>query len=91
MPGADTPSGGDSLFTADLKLLHAVELDPESDAVQPHFERLYPNIDLAETLSCLLGKSIRRQTATHVEFSDDERIDLRRPAWAIIQPLIWWR
>ncbi len=90
-PGADTPSGGDSLFTADLKLLHAVELDPESDAVQPHFERLYPNIDLAETLSCLLGKSIRRQTATHVEFSDGERIDLRRPAWAIIQPLIWWR
>ncbi len=91
VPDAAALDGETSLFTADPKLLHAVELDPETDTVRPHFDRLYPDIDLAETLSCLLGKPIRRLAGTQVEFSDSERIDLQQPPWPHIQPLIWWR
>lgn len=52
--------------------------------------KLYDGIDLAETLSCVTGKWIRRITREEVEFEDGERVSLADPPWDLIKPLIWW-
>jgi adenine-specific DNA-methyltransferase len=78
------------VFLADLKQLHAIEIDPETRAARVDLAQLYPDIDLAETLANLRGKRIARLTAEAVEFEDGERIDLRDPDWELIKPLIWW-
>ncbi|NBD34610.1 MAG: hypothetical protein GVY30_01270 [Chloroflexi bacterium] len=78
------------VFLADLKQLHAVEIDTETRAAHVDLTRLYPDIDLAETLANLRGKRIARLTAEAVTFEDGERIDLRAPDWQLIKPLIWW-
>jgi adenine-specific DNA-methyltransferase len=78
------------VFLADLKQLHAIEIDPETRAARVDLAQLYPDIDLAETLANLRGKRIARLTAEAVEFEDGERIDLRDPDWDLIKPLIWW-
>lgn len=84
------------VFLADLKQLHAVQIDTETRAAHVDLTQLYPDadvsrpIDLAETLANLRGKRIARLTAEAVEFEDGERIDLRDPDWDLIKPLIWW-
>jgi len=79
------------VFLRDLKLLHAVEIDPAENKVHFHTERLYTDIDLAETLSHRRGKWIKRITAEYVEFQDGERMSLTDPDWQAIKPLIWWQ
>jgi hypothetical protein len=59
--------------------------------VRFHPERLYPDIDLAETLSHLRGKWIQRITADTVEFEDGERMSLTDPDWQTLKPMIWWQ
>jgi len=78
------------VFLRDLKMLDAVQVDAQQEIVQADISKLYAGIDLAETLSCVTGKWIRRITADYVEFADGERVDLRNPAWKLIKPLIWW-
>jgi len=86
------------LFLRDPKMLEALEVDLESGAVQLDLGRLYPEIDLAETLSNLLGKPIRRiypdpndpTRPGRVEFTDGTSEDLVHPDWRRIKPLIWW-
>jgi adenine-specific DNA-methyltransferase len=85
------------VFLRDSKMLDnartgekVVELDPEKDEIRVDLSKLYKNIDLAETLSCITGKWIRRITADHVEFEDGEKADLKNPDWRLIKPLIWW-
>jgi len=86
------------LFLRDPKMLEALEVDLESGAVQVDLSRLYPDIDLAETLSNLLGKPIRRihpapddpTRPGRVEFTDGTSEDLLQPDWRQIKPLIWW-
>ncbi|HPA34590.1 MAG TPA: hypothetical protein PLV24_13565, partial [Anaerolineaceae bacterium] len=63
----------------------------EHNAVHLHPERLYPDIDLAETLSQRRGKWIKRITAEYVEFQDGERLSLLEPDWEVLKPLIWWQ
>jgi hypothetical protein len=75
----------------DVKNLDALEIEAENNAVHFHPERLYAGIDLAETLSHLRGKWIKRITAEYVEFQDGERISLTDPDWRLIKPLIWWQ
>lgn len=93
------------VFLRDPKMLDnaetgqpVVEVDPEQDEIRVDLSRLYPDIDLAETLSCLTGRWIRRirpspddttQPGT-VEFEDGTTVDLRNPQWERIKPLIWW-
>ena len=79
------------VFLRDRKLLEAVELDHENDKVIFHPERLYPDIDLAETLSHLRGKWIKRITEDFVEFEDGELMSLKEPDWETLKPMIWWR
>jgi adenine-specific DNA-methyltransferase len=86
------------LFLRDPKMLEALEVDLESGAVRVDLSRLYPEIDLAETLSNLLGKPIRRihpdpndpTRPGRVEFTDGTAEDLVHPDWRRIKPLIWW-
>ncbi len=78
------------VFLRDKKLLESVAVDREADKVRFHPERLYPDIDLAETLSHLTGKWIRRITEDYVEFEDGERMNLHDPDWATLKPMVWW-
>jgi len=77
------------VFLRDLKMLDALEIQDEH-TITFHPERLYENIDLAETLSNLKGKWIRRLTKAYVEFEDGERVNLVQPNWQDFKPLIWW-
>ncbi|MEM4451435.1 MAG: site-specific DNA-methyltransferase [Nitrososphaerota archaeon] len=86
------------LFMRDPKLLEALEVNLEQGTVQVNLSRLYEDIDLAETLSNLTGKWIRRilpdpENPTKpgkVEFIDKTTADLKNPDWRLIKPLIWW-
>jgi len=78
------------IFMRDVKMLDALDMDAEHNTVHLHLERLYPDIDLAETLSQRRGKWIRRITPEYVEFQDGERLSLTDPDWQIVKPLIWW-
>ena len=79
------------VFLRDLKMLDSVEIDEEQNTVHFHPERLYPDIDLAETLSQRRGKWIKRITAEYVEFQEGERMSLTDPDWQVIKPLVWWQ
>ena len=87
------------VFMRDLKLLNSLEIDHEKEQVHFHPERLYPDptkpsgtsIDLAETLSHLRGKWIKRITKEYVEFQDGEQMSLTNPDWQTLKPMIWWQ
>lgn len=78
------------IFLRDEKMLAALDVDVETNSVQVHPERLYPDIDLAETLSQRRGKWIKRITAESVELEDGEVLSLADPDWQTLKPLIWW-
>ncbi|HOM39110.1 MAG TPA: site-specific DNA-methyltransferase, partial [Spirochaetota bacterium] len=50
------------VFLKDEKMLKALEIDYENNKVKVDLSKLYPNIDIAETLSNLTGKWIKRIT-----------------------------
>jgi adenine-specific DNA-methyltransferase len=81
---------GQYVFFADLKMAKALDLDAKKDDVNVHLERLYPDIDLAETLSCVTGKWIKRITEGEVEFTDGSKQSLIKPDWRLLKPLIFW-
>ncbi|MEM3877282.1 MAG: site-specific DNA-methyltransferase, partial [Candidatus Woesearchaeota archaeon] len=78
------------VFMKDLKLLEAMELDYKNDKIKIDFSKIYPNIDLAETLSNLTGKCIKKITKDCVEFEDNTKIDFNNIDFKLIKPLIWW-
>jgi adenine-specific DNA-methyltransferase len=78
------------VFLRDLKMLDSIEIDANQNKVHFHPERLYSDIDLAETLSQRRGKWIKRITAEYVEFQDGETVSLTDPDWQLIKPLVWW-
>ena len=93
------------VFLRDTKMLDnaetgekVMEVDLERNEIRVDLSRLYPDIDLAETLSCLTGKWIRRIHPTEgdptkpgtVEFEDGTTVDLQNPPWELVKPLIWW-
>jgi len=78
------------VFLRDLKMLEALEVDLEQGEVKVDLSKLYDNIDIAETLSNLRGKWIKRITPDFVEFEDGEKVDFRNLDYRLIKPLIWW-
>ena len=78
------------IFMKDLKLLEALEIDYKNNKVKVNLEKLYINIDMAETLSSLLGKWIKRITEDYVEFEDGEKVNIKDLDYKLIKPLIWW-
>jgi len=82
------------VFLKDPKLLDAMELDYKNNKISIKFDEIYPNIDIAETLSNLKGKWIKRITKDSVILVDDnnneEEVKYDRIDFKTIKPLIWW-
>jgi len=78
------------IFLKDLKMLEALGIDYENNEVKVDLTKLYPNIDIPETLSNLLGRWIKKITTDEVEFEDGEKIDIKNLDYKLIKPLIWW-
>ncbi|MEM0325017.1 MAG: site-specific DNA-methyltransferase, partial [Candidatus Aenigmatarchaeota archaeon] len=78
------------IFMKDQKLLEALEIDYKENKIKVNLSKLYDNIDIAETLSCLLGKMIKRISKDMVEFEDGTKIDLKNLDYKLVKPLIWW-
>ena len=81
-------------FQKDEKLLDAIEIDRENEKVKIHFETLYPDVDIAETISNLLGKKIKKLNKERVIFEDDMEIqfdEMTYEKYPFVKPLIWWR
>ncbi|WP_169999579.1 hypothetical protein [Petrotoga halophila] len=78
------------VFMKDLKMIEALEIDYENNKVKVDLSKLYKNIDIAETLSNLTGKWIKKIHSDYVEFKDGEKINLKDLDYKLIKPLIWW-
>jgi adenine specific DNA methylase Mod len=78
------------VFMKDEKMLKALEIDYENNKVKVDLDKLYPNIDIAETLSNLTGKWIKKISDGEVEFEDGTKINTKDLDYKLIKPLIWW-
>jgi len=78
------------VFMKDEKMLKALEIDNEKDKVKVGLTKLYPNIDIAETLSNLTGKWIKKVSNGEMEFEDGIKINTKDLDYKLIKPLIWW-
>lgn len=78
------------VFFRDLKMLDVLEVDIEQNKVNVDLNKIYNNIDIAETLSNLKGKWIKTITADYVEFEDGEKINFENLDYRMVKPLIWW-
>jgi hypothetical protein len=74
----------------DEKMLKTLEIDYENNKVKVDLDKLYPNIDIAETLSNLTGKWIKKINDGEVEFEDGTKIGTKDLDYKLIKPLIWW-
>ncbi len=80
-------------FLQDQKLLEAIEIDYESKNAKVVFENLYPDVDIAETLSNLSGKHIKQIFEDKVVFEDGSEVvyaEMTFEKYPWIKPLIWW-
>jgi len=78
------------VFMKDEKMLKALEIDYGNNKVTVDMAKLYPNIDIAETLSNLTGKWIKAIRKDEVEFTDGTKINTKELDYKLIKPLIWW-
>ena len=88
-------------FFGDEKLAYAICIDKDNK-IQIDLTKLYPDIgpcEIAETISNLLGKTIRRITEDEVTFSDEtkEKINPKKMTEEekmhfirILKPALWW-
>jgi len=80
----------DYVFMKDEKMLSALEIDYKNKKVKVDLSKLYPDIDIAETLSNLTGKWIKAIKDDEVEFTDGSKINTKELDYKLIKPLIWW-
>ncbi len=78
------------VFLRDKKMADALTVDYENNKISVDFSKLYADIDLAETLSCVKGKFIKSLTADSVTFTDGETIKFDELDYRDVLPLIWW-
>jgi len=78
------------VFMKDKKILKTLEVDYKKNKVKVDLQKLYPNIDIVETLSNLTGKWIKRASDDEVEFEDGIKINIKDLDYKLIKPLIWW-
>jgi len=77
------------VFMKDEKMLKTLEIDYENRKVKVDLNKIYSNIDIAETISNLTGKWIKKIKENEVEF-DGTKINIKDLDYKIIKPLIWW-
>ena len=85
-------------FMQDQKLLEVLKVDYESKNVKILFQELYPDVDIAETLSNLTGKPIKELAENYCVLVDKDteeelkivynEMTFEKYPW--IKPLIWW-
>ncbi len=80
----------DYVFMKDEKMLSALEIDYKNKKVKVDWNKFYPDIDIAETLSNLTGKWIKTIKDGEVEFTDGSKINTKELDYKLIKPLIWW-
>lgn len=85
-----TPIHKQYVFLKDKKFLDALELDYENNKTKINWDTIYKNIDLAETLSNLTGRKIKRIAKDYVILENDEKIEFDDIDFKLIKPLIWW-
>ena len=78
------------VFMKDEKMLKALEIDYGRGKVKIDLTKLYPNIDIAETLSNLTGKWIKKISDSEVEFENGTKINIKDLNYKLIKLLIWW-
>ncbi|MEM3541487.1 MAG: hypothetical protein QXF86_04745 [Candidatus Bilamarchaeaceae archaeon] len=78
------------IFMKDEKMLKALEIDYENNKVKVDLNKIYPNIDIAETLSNLTGKQIKKIRNDKTEFEDGTLVNTKDLDYKIVKPLIWW-
>ena len=91
----ENPPPGDPvhyLFFGDHKLLHGIDLDYQNNRVVLNLDNLYKGrkIDIAQTLSYLTGKSIKRISEQFVVFSDGAEIRYDQIPDEYLRRLLWW-
>jgi len=80
-------------FMQDQKLLDAIEIDYKNKNAKVVFENLYPDVDIAETLSNVTGKHIKQIFEDKVVFEDGSEVvyaEMTFEKYPWIKPLIWW-
>jgi len=77
-------------FLKDKKMLRALELNFEKEEEEVDFTNLYPDVNMAETLSNLKGKKIKQISGDSVTFEGDEKVEFDNIDFETIKPLIWW-
>jgi len=93
------------VFMKDEKMLKALEIDYENNKIKVDLDKLYHNtlsanadtplqegnIDIAETLSNLTGKWIKKIEENKVWLEGEEKpINIKELDYKLIKPLIWW-
>lgn len=79
------------IFMRDPKLVEdVVSVDSEESKVKVSLSNLYERIDIAETLSNVLGKKIKQIKNNGVVFEDGENVSFDNIPVEYIKPLIWW-
>ena len=53
-----------------------LEIDLKNEKARFVFEKLYPDVDIAETISNVFGKKIKKIAKDKVVFEDDFEVDL---------------
>ncbi len=71
-------------------MLKALGIDYEKEKVKVDLTKLYPNIDIAETLSNLTGKWIKKISDGEVGFEDGTKSNINNLDYKMIKPLMWW-
>ena len=78
------------VFLKDLKLLETMEVDYSNSRIRVDFSKLCDDIDIAETLSILLGSRIKSIKGDEVELQMGRTINIKNLDYKLIKPLIWW-
>ena len=86
------------VFFGDDKLAYAVKA-LKNGKLEINLRQLYPDMDIAESLSNILGKEICKRTADSVTFEDGSTektnpatmtAEEQRHFVALIKPCLWW-
>ena len=79
---------GRYVFLKGEKMLEASEFGHEDNKVEVDLSRLYKNIDIAETLSNLTGKWIKKIEQDKIVFEDGSILNVKNLDYRLIKPLI---
>lgn len=83
----------DSFFLSEKLADKGLEIDLKKEKARFVFEKLYPDVDIAETISNLFGKKIKKIGKDKVIFGDDSEVDFNNldfAKYAPLKKLIYW-